>query len=91
MSNFFEDLGAAAQKVAGSVRKEVKIAAREQNLKDAFRQLGQMYYQAVCKGEPAEGNEFAQQIARIRELKKEIQTMRDGENTAGEEDFEENA
>ena len=62
MNDFFDRLGNAARRAAGTVAGEVSIAAEKQKLNDAYRALGKLCYESV------KGNEVLvcdEQIARI--------------------------
>ena len=76
MSDFFTDLESAVKRVASSAKAEVTVAAREQQVKEAFQTLGRMYYKAVKSGEPAEGEAFSEQVTRIEELLRQIDELR---------------
>ena len=76
MSDFFTDLESAVKRVASTVSSEVSVAAREQQVKEAFQTLGRMYYKAVKSGEPAEGEAFSEQVTRIEELLRQIDELR---------------
>ena len=87
--SFWNDLEAAARKVAGDVNTELTVVGREQKVKDAYQALGKLYYQAVSVGKAAEGPEFDEQTEKIRTLLKEIRDLRGNQHvTAQEEDFE---
>ncbi len=77
MANFFDDLGAALNKVAGDVKNEVTVAAREQKLKEAFQKLGKLHFEAVSGDRNPDDQEFQQLIDEIRRLKKEIAELKE--------------
>lgn len=87
MSNFFDDLGNAFKKLADDVSTEVSVTAKQQKVKEAFQQLGRMYYQAVCRGKEPAGEEFDRQVALIRDLLRQINDLRSNANVASAEDF----
>ena len=47
MNDFFDRLGNAARRAAGTVAGVVSIAAEKQKLSDAYRSLGKQRYEAI--------------------------------------------
>ncbi len=87
--SFWNDLEAAARKVAGDVNTEFSVIGREQKVKDAYQALGKLYYQAVSANKAPEGPAFDEQMEKIAVLLKEIRELRGKQHvTAEEEDFE---
>ena len=82
MSDFFGDLGKAAQRFANSVSTEVSVAAQEQRLKEAYQALGRMHYEAAQAGNTAAGAEFDAQMAKINDLITSIREIRQAQNVA---------
>jgi hypothetical protein len=73
MNDFFDRLGNAARRAAGTVAGEVSIAAEKQKLSDAYRALGKLCYEAtkqdaslVCDEQIARIDAI---LARLEELK----------------------
>lgn len=87
MDNFIYDFGNAVRKMVSSVNTDMAVAARKQNLKDAYQKLGRMYYRASQAGCLAAGEEFDAQVEKIESLLREINDLRCNENVASEEDF----
>ncbi len=83
MSDFFNDLGKAVQRVASNVGTEVSVAAKEQKVKDAYQTLGRMYYEAARQGDAPYGEKFDAQVSRIQALLEEIQTQRKNQKVSG--------
>ena len=89
MHDFFDKLGAAAKRAAGNVANEVSVAAEKQKLSEAYQALGKQCYQAMKRDESLVCDE---QIARIDEILKRLEELKDRRNvepdvTAGESDF----
>ena len=74
MHDFFDKLGAAARRAAGSVANEVNVAAEKQKLSDCYKDLGKRCYQAMKKGESLD---LSAEIARIDAALARIQAIRD--------------
>ena len=51
MNEFFDKLGNAARRAAGTVAGEVSMAAEKQKLSDAYRALGKLCYEAMKRNE----------------------------------------
>lgn len=86
--SFWNDLEAAARKVADDVNTEFSVVGREQRIKDAYQALGKLYYQAVSANKAPEGAAFDEQVAKIEALLKEISALRGKQHvTADESDF----
>lgn len=80
MHDFFDKLGAAARRAAGTVADEVSVAAEKQKLSDCYRDLGKRCYQAVKNGESLD---FAAEIAAIDEAIARINAIRDRRDVTG--------
>ena len=80
MHDFFDKLGAAARRAAGTVVDEVSVAAEKQKLSDCYRDLGKRCYQAVKNGE---NPDFAAEIAAIDEVIARINAIRDRRDVTG--------
>ena len=94
MHDFFDKLGAAAKRAAGTVANEVSLAAEKQKLSDAYRDLGKMYYQTLKLGQTPELDAWVAKVdealARIESLKDrhDVTSIRTApEVTADEPDF----
>ncbi len=98
MHDFFDKLGAAAKRAAGTVANEVSLAAEKQKLSDAYRDLGKAYYQALKQGQTPDMTAWVAKVdealARIENLKdrRDVTNVRTepetaAEPTAGEPDF----
>ena len=74
MNDFFDKLGAAAKRAAGTVVNEVSVAAEKQKLSDAYRDLGKRYYQALKAGEVAD---LSAEVAKIDEALARIDALKD--------------
>ena len=74
MHDFFDKLGAAAKRAAGSVANEVSVAAAKQKLSDCYKDLGKRYYQAVKNGQTPE---LTAEIAKIDEALAQIEALKD--------------
>lgn len=76
--SFIDKVGAAAKRAADSVATDVNVAAQEQKIRDAYRALGKLYYQAVQAGTAPEGEAFDVQLDAIRAGLEEINRLRSG-------------
>ena len=77
MNDFFDRLGNAARRAAGTVAGEVSIAAEKQKLSDAYRALGKLCYEAI------KGNESLvcdEQIARIDAILARLEELKTRRN-----------
>ena len=74
MHDFFDKLGAAAKRAAGTVANEVSVAAEKQKLSDCYKDLGKRCYQAVKNGESLD---FDAEIAKIDEALARIEALKD--------------
>ena len=74
MHDFFDKLGAAAKRAAGTVANEVSVAAEKQKLSDCYKDLGKRYYQAVKNGETPD---MTAEIAKIDEALARIDALKD--------------
>ena len=77
MHDFFDKLGAAAKRAAGTVANEVSVAAEKQKLSDAYRDLGRRYYQALKRGEDAD---LAPEVAQIDDILRRLENLKDRRN-----------
>ena len=77
MHDFFDKLGAAAKRAAGSVANEVNVAAEKQKLSDAYKDLGKAYYKAVKQGRTPD---LSDGIAAIDEALARIEALKDRRN-----------
>ena len=77
MQEFFDKLGAAARRAAGTVVNEVSVAAEKQKLADAYRDLGKHYYQSVRQGKAAD---LTQEMNRIDEILRNLENLKDRRN-----------
>lgn len=82
MSNFFDDLGKAVNRVANNVSTEFSVAAQEQRLREAYQELGRLHYEAVQAGKTPEGDAFAAQMTKISTLLSDIHNKRRSQNVA---------
>ena len=73
MNEFFDKLGNAARRAAGTVAGEVSIAAEKQKLSDAYRALGKLCYDAMKRNESLICD---QQIARIDAILTRIEELK---------------
>ena len=94
MNEFFDRLGSAARRAAGTVAGEVSIAAEKQKLSDAYRALGKLCYEAIKGDESLVCDEQVARIdgilARIADLKarRDVEpTVAADPVTADESDF----
>lgn len=90
MSNFFDQLGAAARRTADKVGNQVSIAAQEQKVREAYQALGKVCYRlAKNDGAPA-GAEFEAAMARTEAALEALRALKDRDHvddTVTEEDF----
>ena len=90
MHDFFDKLGAAAKRAAGTVATEVNVAAEKQRLSEAYQDLGKLCYQAAKQDQVPD---TAALVARIDGLLERIAELKDRRNvtnvdpTAGDDDF----
>lgn len=82
MSDIFEDIGNAARRLASSVTTGVSVAALEQKVNDAYRDLGRMYYEAAQRGESCQGPAFDRHRENISCLLEQIRQKRHGQNVS---------
>lgn len=80
MSDFFDDLGKAARRVASNVGTEFSVAVQEQKVKEAYQTLGRLYYKAAQEGTEIQGGEFDTQVVKIRDLLAQIEELRRNQN-----------
>ena len=73
MNDFFDRLGNAARRAAGTVAGEVSIAAEKQKLSDAYRALGKLCYEAIKQDASLVCDE---QIARIDAILARIEDLK---------------
>jgi len=84
MNEFFDKLGAAARRAAGSVANEVNIAAEKQKLSDRYQALGKLCYQAAKRGETPDTAEL---VAQIDESLRRIEELKDSRDVTPDPDF----
>ena len=90
MNDFFDRLGNAARRAAGTVAGEVSIAAEKQKLSDAYRALGKLCYEAIKGNESLVCDEQIARIDAILARLEELKTRRNVEpnvTPADETDF----
>ena len=68
MSDIFDKIGKAAQRVVSNVSSEVSIAALEQKVTEAYRDLGRQYYETVQRGGEPTGAAFDAHMRRLSDL-----------------------
>ncbi len=76
IESFFNKVGAVARRTADAVANDVNIAAEEQKVRDAYRDLGKLYYQAVQTSTLPAGKEFDAQVLVIQEGLEKINQLR---------------
>lgn len=86
MSDIFEDIGKAARRLASNVTTGVSVAALEQKVIEAYRDLGRMYYEAAQRGESCQGPAFDRHMEDISQLLEQIRQKRYGQ-TVTDADF----
>jgi hypothetical protein len=79
MNDFFDRLGNAARRAAGTVASEVSIAAEKQKLSDAYRALGKLCYEAIKQDASLVCDEQIARIDAILARIEELKTRRDVE------------
>ena len=77
MNDFFDRLGNAARRAAGTVAGEVSIAAEKQKLSDAYRALGKLCYEAIKQDASLVCDE---QIARIDAILARLEELKSRRN-----------
>ena len=77
MNEFFDKLGNAARRAAGTVAGEVSMAAEKQKLSDAYRSLGKLCYEAMKRNESLVCDE---QIARIDAILARLEELKSRRN-----------
>lgn len=82
MSDFFDDLGKALKRAADNVTAEFSVAAQEQRLKEAYQELGRMYFEAVQTGKEPQGEKFDAQLSKVRALINNINETRRNQNVS---------
>ncbi len=87
MSDFFDDLGAAARRVASGVNTEITVAALEQKVREAYQALGRLHYGAVQNGRAPQGAEFDALMVQIRQQLEEINRLRGNQRVDPQQDF----
>lgn len=91
MSDFFDKLGAAAKRAAGTVSTEVSVAAEEQKIREQYQALGKLYYQAIGMGKAPAGEQFSACCDRIRTSFQRINDLKSANDVTGstvtEDDF----
>ena len=76
MNEFLNQVGAAARTVADAVGTELNIASHEQRVRDAYKDLGKLYYHYVSSGMKPEGDAFDEKMAAIAAELKKIKQLR---------------
>lgn len=84
MNDFFDKLGAAARRAAGTVSTEVSIAAQEQKIRESYQALGKLCYKAHNEGLELGGTELQEQYDKIDACVKRIQELRDSKKVTVE-------
>ena len=84
MNDFFDRLGAAAKRAAGSVSTEINVAAEEQKIKECYVSLGKLCYNAAKSGLDASGAEFDELYSRIDASNERIRQLRDQNQVTAE-------
>ena len=84
MSEFFSDLGKAVQRVTGNIGAEISVAAQEQRIKDAYQELGRLYFESVQAGQTPDEAALSAQVDRICQLKQQIEEIRSKQDVAAE-------
>ena len=79
MNDFFDRLGNAARRAAGTVAGEVSIAAEKQKLSDAYRALGKLCYEAIKQDASLVCDEQIARIDAILARLEELKTRRNVE------------
>lgn len=79
MNDFFDRLGNAARRAAGTVAGEVSIAAEKQKLSDAYRALGNLCYEAIKQDASLVCDEQIARIDAILARLEELKTRRNVE------------
>ena len=91
MADFFDTLGAAAKRAAGSMTAELQIAAEEQKIRDCYRNLGRLYFRASRTGRSLTGADFKEECMKVEASLKRINQLKRDKNVsnvyADEEDF----
>lgn len=87
MSDFFDKLGAAAQRAADRVSSEFTMASQEQKVKEAYQTIGRLYYQYAKAGKVPQGAEFSDQVAKIEVLLESINQLRRNQSVDPDKDF----
>lgn len=82
MSDFFDDLSKAFNRVANNVSTEVSVAAQEQRLREAYQELGRLHYEAVQAGNMPAGEAFTAQLEKISTLLADIRSKRRSQNVS---------
>ncbi len=77
MSDIFEDIGNAARRVADKVSTGISVAALEQKLSDAYKELGKLHYQAAAQNQPLQGPVFAAKLNQIEDLQRQIREKKE--------------
>ena len=76
MNEFLNKVGAAARTAADAVGTELNIASHEQRVRNAYRDLGKLYYNYVSSGMQPEGDGFDEKMAVIEAELKKIKELR---------------
>ena len=81
--SFWNDLEAAARKVAGDVNTELTVVGREQKIKDAYQALGKLYYQAKAAGQEPGGADLEDCCRKIQASLDRINDLKQANNVTG--------
>lgn len=82
-NDFLDRLGAAAKRTADNVATDVKVAAEEQKIREAYQALGKLYYQAKRSGGELDGMDFADQCRKVEASMKRINELRSRKDVTG--------
>ncbi len=85
MNDLFDRLGAAAQRMADNVSTEVRIAAQEQKLKEAYQALGKHCFHAQRNGQPIQTLEFADYCREAEICLKNINELKNHKDLSGQD------
>ncbi len=76
MSDVFSQIGKAAQRVASNVASEVSIAAQEQRVNDAYRDLGRRYHELLRQNGAVDPADLEAQTRKVDQLLEELKEKR---------------
>ncbi len=72
MSDIFDDIGNAVRRAADQVTTGISVASLNQQISDAYKELGRMHHQAAKEGKPLIGPEFARKLNLIEDLQRQV-------------------